>query len=147
MKRNVVLITNYGGDLTPQGASDELKTDRAQNTFDILSLGLQDIDLAIVDLGADMQSLAIIEAVTHKKPAPPVIALVNAKDAEAIPELQRHGAAACLKKPFCAEELARLIEAVCASTSHKHDPLCDKWGHVVASSAGKTEPDSTSGLR
>jgi DNA-binding response OmpR family regulator len=126
VKRNIVLITNYGGDLTSRGASGELKTDRSQNTFDILSLGLDGINLAIVDLGADTKSLAIIEAVTHKKTAPPVIALVDAKDAEAIPELHRHGATACLKKPFCADELARLIEALCASTSHDESASCDK---------------------
>jgi DNA-binding response OmpR family regulator len=118
VKRNVLLITNYGHDLTNQGASGEVNTDRAQNTFDILRLGLNDIDLAIVDLGADMQSLAIVEALTHTQPAPPVIALVEGKDPEAMPLLQRHGAAACLEKPFCADELARLIEAVCASSSH-----------------------------
>ena len=79
MKRNVVLITNCGNDFTSQGTSGEVKTDRAQNTFDVLRLGLDDIDLAIVDLGANTQSLAIVEALTHTKPAPPVIALVDGK--------------------------------------------------------------------
>ena len=141
-----MLITNYGGHLTSQGASGELKIDSAQNTFDILKLGLDDINLAIVDLGADTQSLAIIEAVTHKKPAPPVIALVDAKDAEAIPELQRHGAAACLKKPFCAEELARVIEAVCNSGSHGDSASCDKWGHIPGSAGPEPGPDSNTRL-
>lgn len=119
MKRNVVLISNYGNALTDHGASGEATTDGTQNTFDILSLALEHIDLAIVDLGANIQSLAIVEALTHTKPAPPVIALVDGKDAEAMPELQRYGATACLKKPFCADELARLIEAICASTSRE----------------------------
>lgn len=134
MKRNVVVITNYGSDLTNQGAGGEVKTDRAQNTFDILNLALTDIDLAIVDLGASLPTLAIVEALTHSKPAPPVIALVDEEEPEAaIPLLQGHGAAACLKKPFCADELARLIEAVCASNSHDESPSCDKWGHPPAS--------------
>lgn len=132
MKRNVVLITNYGGDLTRQGASGEVKSDGAQNRFDILSLGLNDIDLAIVDLGANMQGLAIIEALTHTQPAPPVIALVDEKDPEAKTLLQQHGATACLQKPFCADELGRLIEAVCATTSHE-----DKSSHVPGSSRRK----------
>jgi len=135
VKRNVLLITNYGSAFTNQGgASGEVNTDtdRAQSTFDILSLGLHDIDLAIVDLGADIHSIAIIEALTHRQPAPQVIALVDGKDAEAMPELQRHGAAACLKKPFCADELARVVEAVCASNSHEDAPTCDRWGHVLA---------------
>lgn len=122
MKRNVVLISNYGNALADAGASDEVKTAGTQNTFDILSLALEEIDVAIVDLGANLQSLTIVEALTHTKPAPPVIALIDEKESEAIPLLQGHGAAACLKKPFCADELARLIEAVCASNSHDESP-------------------------
>ena len=127
MKRNVVLISNCGIDLGGQRATGKGKADSNENTFDILSLGLDDINLAIVDLGANTQSLAIIEALTHVKPAPAVIALVDAKDAvKAIPELHQHGAAACLRKPFCADELARVIEAVCAVTSHKDGPSSDE---------------------
>jgi DNA-binding response OmpR family regulator len=126
VKRNVVLISNFGNDLTGHGASDGLKTGSPQNNFDIIRLALEDIDVAIVDLGANLQSLAIVEALTHTRPAPPVIALVDGKDAEGMTELHRHGAAACLKKPFCADELARLIEAVCASTSREDLPSCDK---------------------
>jgi DNA-binding response OmpR family regulator len=132
MKRNVVLITNYGGDLTKHGASGEVKMDGAQNTFDVLSLGLNDIDLAIVDLGASEANLAIVEALTHSHPAPPVIALLDEKNAGAMPLLQQHGATACLKKPFCADELARLIEAVCTSTCRGESCSCDKWGHLKA---------------
>ena len=145
MKRNVVLITNYGRDLTNQGPSSEVTTDRAQNTFDILSLALKDIDLAIVDLGASMQNLAIVEALTHSPPAPPVIALVDEKDPEAIPLLQGHGAA-CLKKPFCADELARLIEAVCKSGSHGDSVSCDKWGQMPGSVGPEPGPDSNTRL-
>ena len=135
MKRNVVLITNCGNEPANRGAKRDQNTDRRSQRFDVLSLGLDDIDLAIVDVGVNLQSLAIIEALTHTKPAPPVIALVDGKNAKATPELQRHGAAACLRKPFCADELARLIEVVCAHTSQ--EPSCDKRGHVRSSSLGK----------
>ena len=126
MKRNIVLITNCGYDLSQPRANKRPKARSAENTFDILSLGLEDIDLAIVDLGANTPSLAIVEALTHTKPAPPVIALVDEKNGETIPEFHRRGAAACLKKPFCADELARLIEAVCVSPSDKEAPSSDK---------------------
>jgi DNA-binding NarL/FixJ family response regulator len=126
VKRNVVLITNCGKDLGLKRATRKKRGDSTENTFDVLSLGLDDINLAIVDLGANTQSLAIIEALTHTKPAPPVIALVDGKDAKAVSELHRHGAAACLRKPFCADELARLIEAVCASPSDNEAPSSDK---------------------
>lgn len=128
MKRNVVLLTSCELDLAHPADVPHGKTDQTQRTFDVLNLKLDDIDLAIVDLGATSHSLGIVEALTHSEPAPRVIALLDAKDAEAIPELQRCGAAACLKKPFCADELARLIEFVCRS-------------------AGKPGPDSTSGSR
>ena len=120
MKRNVVVITNYGDSLSHEAT--EGKSRPPQSTFDVLSLGLDDIDLAIVDLGANLQSLAIVEALTHSEPAPPVIALVDGKDPEAIAELHRHGATACLTKPFCADALARLIKVVCASASHEEAP-------------------------
>lgn len=132
MKRNVVLISNWGNDLTGHGASGETKTAGAQNTFDIISLALEEIDVAIVDLGANLQSLTIVEALTHTGPAPPVIALVDGDDAKAMSELHQHGAAACLKKPFCADELARVIEAVCATTSHE-----GKSSHVPGPSRRK----------
>ena len=143
MKRNVVLISNFGRDFINQCPNKDERAGDTQNTFDIISLALEDIDVAVVDLGANLQSLSIVEALTHTKPAPPVIALVDGDDANAVSELHQHGAAACLKKPFRADELARLIEAVCASTSHGDSCSCDKWGHVCASCLGKSPPDST----
>lgn len=143
MKRNVVLISNCGKDFISQGRNKEEKAGDTRNTFDIVSLALEDIDVAVVDLGANLQSLSIVEALTHTRPAPPVIALVDGDDAKAVSELHQHGAAACLKKPFCADELARLIEAVCASTSHGNSCSCDRWGHVCASCPGEPPPNST----
>lgn len=126
MKRNVLMVTG-------RGRAGDAKTTGKEDTFDVLSLALEDIDLAIVDIGAGVQSLAIVETLSHREPAPPVIALVEGDDPKAMAALQQHGAAACLKKPFKADELARLIQLVCASTSHDTAPSCDKWGHSRAS--------------
>lgn len=126
MKRNVLMVTGRGRDGDP-------KTTGKEDTFDVLSLALEDIDLAIVDIGAGVQSLAIVETLSHREPAPPVIALVEGDDPKAMAALQQHGAAACLKKPFKSDELARLIQLVCASTSRDTAPSCDKWGHSRAS--------------
>lgn len=114
------------------GASDA-KTTRKEDTVDVVSLALEEIDLAIVDIGTGVQSLALVETLSHREPAPPVIALVEGDDPKAIAALQQHGAAACLKKPFKADELARVIQLVCASTSRDNAPSCDKWGHDRAS--------------
>jgi len=147
VKRKVLLLTNYAHDLAHHGASKARKSDRNQDTFDVLSLELSDIDLAIVDLGANFQSLTIIEGLTHSEPAPRVIALVDGTDAEAIREFHRRGAAASLEKPFCADELARLIEVVCASTSHQTGPSCEKRRRIGRSSARKSEPAPTTRRR
>jgi DNA-binding NarL/FixJ family response regulator len=133
VKRNVLLVTNSGNVSGRAGTEDQAETDRKENAIEILSLALHDIDLAIVDLGSSTQSLAIVETLSQRQPAPPVIALVEGHDPNAMSSLHQHGAAACLEKPFNADELARLIEAVCASTSHDNAPSCDKWGHDRAS--------------
>lgn len=130
MKRNVLLIARCGNSLTNARANGHAKAARKQHTFDVLNFALHDIDLAIVDIGAGLQSLAIVETLAQREPAPPVIALVEGQDTNAMSALHQHGAAGCLMKPFDADELARLIEAVCASTSHDDTPSCDKWGHV-----------------
>ena len=138
VRRNVVLITN--GNLNPPAKENDANSVGTKNTFDIISLSLDDIDLAIVDLGVNLQSLNVIEALTHSKPNAPVIALVDGKDSEAIPQLHLHGAAAAVQKPFSAEELAKVIEAVCASS--ERTPLsADKWGHIIS----RSKSNSTSG--
>jgi DNA-binding response OmpR family regulator len=134
VKRNVLLITNCEKNLTSRGANGKITADGKENTFEILSFALHDIDLAIVDIGANMQSLAIIETLSHREPAPPVIALVDGDDKKAMSKVHQYGAAACLRKPFKADELARLIEVVCAS--HDDSASCDKWGHVCAGAHG-----------
>ena len=126
MKRNVLLISNSGNDVATAGTNGEVNTGRTQQAFEILSLALDEIDLAIVDIGVGMQSLRLVEVLAKSEPAPPVIALVDGKHKEAIPVLHRHGAAACLTKPFSADELARLIAVVCAQNG---PPSCDKRDH------------------
>jgi hypothetical protein len=41
---------------------------------------------------------------------------------------RRHGAAACIGKPFTAPQLARLIDEV-RPTGMPHALSCDLWGH------------------
>jgi hypothetical protein len=42
----------------------------------------------------------------------------------------RHGATACIGKPFSAAKLALLMEEVCPSTEQQSTVSCDRWGHV-----------------
>jgi AmiR/NasT family two-component response regulator len=68
-----------------------------------------------LDIAASLHTLALLEALNYSEAAPPVIALIEVDEAEATPIVQRQGAAACLRKPFGADELATSIDKVCAS--------------------------------
>ena len=140
MKRNILLVTNGGDDLNGTVAEAARKTGRgvreastSRNTFEIREAGLDDVDLAIVDVDPILHSLAILEALNDSDTALPIIALVDLDEVEATPLVQRHGAAACLRKPFSADELARLIERVCASVCRKRPLSSDRRGHVRVS--------------
>jgi DNA-binding response OmpR family regulator len=139
MKRNLLFVTSSGNDLLEVIAEAARKTgrgvitaDSTRQIFDILSLGLDDVDIAIVDTCASIHSLAVLEALSYLQTAPPVIALIEVDEAEATPIVRRHGAAACLRKPFGTDELARLIDKICASACQNNSLTCDKWGHLLA---------------
>jgi DNA-binding response OmpR family regulator len=116
------------------------------NTFEILGLALDDVDLAIVDVDSSLHSVAILEALNDWDAGPPVIALTEVDEAEAATILRRHGAAACLKKPFGADELATLIQKICACGCRNRSLSCDKWGHVRASGIRNFQHQLTANL-
>ena len=147
MKGNILLVTNSANDLVGVAEQAAKKTERelkmansCPQTFEILSSGLDDVDLAMVDTAAGLHSLAILEALNYPA-APPVIALVEFDEAEATPILQRHGGAACLRKPFGADELATLIDTVCASARRNEALSCDKWAMCLCEAWEKSRRD------
>jgi DNA-binding response OmpR family regulator len=138
MKRNVLLVTNSGDDLNDTVAKAASKTklgiretSTSRNTFEILEPGLDDVDLAIVNVDPILHSLTILEALNDSEAAPPIIVLVDVDEAEATSLVLRHGAAACLRKPFGSDQLAILIEKVCASACRNKPLSCDKWANCV----------------
>jgi DNA-binding response OmpR family regulator len=144
MKRNVLLVTNSNNGLSSVVAVAARQTGRglkeansARRSFEILKLGLDDVDIAVVGIDASLHSLAILEALSYWQTAPPVIALIDVDETEATHIVQRHGAAACLKKPFGPDELARLMDKICASACQNKPLTCDKWGHVRAAAMGE----------
>jgi two-component system C4-dicarboxylate transport response regulator DctD len=152
MEPNVLLVAD-DHELSVTVAAAARKTGHAlrtasstRNTFEILELALDDVDLAIVDADPSLHSVAILEALNDLDAGLPVIALTEVDEAEAAPILQRHGAAACLKKPFAAEELATLIRKVCACGCRNRPLSCDKWGHVRASGIGNFQHQLTANL-
>ena len=139
MQANVVLVAD-DDELNITVAKEARKIEHgitnassSRNTFEIIGLGLDDVDLAIVDVDPSLHSVAILEALNYSEVAPPVIALTEVDEAEAAPILRRHGAAACLKKPFGVDEPAVLIQKICACGCRNRPLSCDKWGHVRAS--------------
>jgi DNA-binding response OmpR family regulator len=150
MKRNVLLVTRSGNELIGLIEEAARKTGRGlkkanstQPTPQILSVGLEDVDLAIVEMDASLHSIAIVEALNCLAAAPPVIALIKADEAEATPIVRRYGATAYLTKPFSADELATLMDKVCASAWQNKSLSCDKWGHVRAPATLTSPPDLT----
>jgi hypothetical protein len=70
-----------------------ITAESTRQIFDMLSLGLEDVDITIVDICSSVHSLAILEALSYSQAAPPVIALGEDDEAEATPIVRRHGAA------------------------------------------------------
>jgi DNA-binding response OmpR family regulator len=150
MEANVLLVAD-DNDLSATVAEAATKTGHGVgmassscNTFEILGLGLDDIDLAIVDVDPSLHSIAILEALKDSDAWPPVIALTEIDEAEAAAILRRHGTAVCLKKPFGVDELATLIQKVCACGCRNRSLSCDQWGHVRASGIRNSGRELTS---
>ena len=150
MKANVLLVAD-DDKLNTKVAEAARKTGHgirnassSRNTFEILGLRLDDVDLAIVDVDPSLHSVAILEALNYSEVAPPIIALTEVDEAEAAPILRRHGAAACLKKPLGVDELAALIQKVCACRCRNRPLSCDQWGHVRASAIRNSPRELTS---
>jgi DNA-binding NtrC family response regulator len=142
MKRNVLLVADTDSDLIEgvRKASEQtghgLKmANSARKTLEILGLGFDDVDLAVVEIDSSLHSVAIVEALNGLAAGPPVVAVLGVDEAEAIPILQHHGTSACLTKPFGVEKFATLIKELCAAARVKRSPSCDQWGHVCAQEA------------
>jgi DNA-binding response OmpR family regulator len=113
MEANVLLVAD-DNDLSATVVEAATKTrhgvrmvSSSCNTFEILGLALDDIDLAIVDVDPSLHIIAIREALNDSDAWPGVIALTEIHEAEAAQILRRHGAVACLKKPFGVDDLQR----------------------------------------
>jgi DNA-binding response OmpR family regulator len=109
MKRNMLLAANSDVDSNVTIADAARQTGRGLRTassnreaFEILCMGLDDVDVAIIDLDPGVHSFAILDALDCSEAAPPVIAVTGLEESEMTPIAFRHGAAACLGKPFSA---------------------------------------------
>ena len=139
MKANALLIAKETSDsnaVIAQAASRAgfflLRANDAKRAFELLRNGLPEIDLVIIDVDPGIHSMAILEAITARDSSPPVIVVTGFEQFEMAPIARRHGAAACIAKPFTAAELFARIEDVCPAEDYASSSCnCDAWGHPV----------------
>src|SRR5688572_19908603 len=136
MKANALLISKEASDsnvLITQAASRAgfflLRASDAKRAFELLRSGLPEIELVIIDVDPGIHSMAILEAITARDSSPPVIVVTGFEQFEMAPIARRHGAAACIAKPFTAAELLARIEEVCPADDASSLYNCDAWGH------------------
>ena len=136
MKANALLISKERSDSNATIAEAVaraglrlLKVTDAKRAFELLRSGLTDIDLVILDVDPGIHGMAILEAITARDTAPPVIVVTGFEQFEMAPIARRHGAAACIAKPFTAAELIARIEGVCPAGYASSSGTCDAWGH------------------
>lgn len=101
----------------------------SREAFQILRRGVNDVDLIIIDVDPGIHGLSVLEALGFSKNAPPVLVVTGFEELDMEPTAYRHGATACMGKPFTATELAVLINEICPLTSKLPPPMCDLWGH------------------
>jgi DNA-binding NtrC family response regulator len=137
MKRNILLVANSSGDSNAIVADAAARTgrglrhaDNSRRAFELLMAGLDDIDLIVIDLDPGMHSISVLEALGCCDTCPPIIVVTGLEELEMTAIAHRHGATACIGKPFSAAKLALLMEEVCPSTARPFTMSCDRWGHT-----------------
>ena len=101
----------------------------SHEAFEILADGVDKIDAVIIDLDPGIDSLSILGALSFQKAASPIIVVTGLEEIDMAPTAYRHGATACIGRPFSALELAALIKDVCLPEWQQTGGSCDQWGH------------------
>ncbi len=104
----------------------------SREAFEILATSPEEVDLLIVDLDSCANRLPVLDAFRCSETAPPVVVLTQFEESDMEPIAYRHGATACIAKPFTPAELAGLIAEICPATSESPALSCDLWGHPYA---------------
>jgi len=136
MKPNILLVAHEDGTSNSVIAEAAERTGHGlrharsgREAFESLRAGLDNVDLVIIDVDPGIHSLTILEALSFSRTAPPVIVVTGFEEFAMEPIAFRHGATACIGKPFTPGELAGLIAEICPGTSEPPAKSCDLWGH------------------
>jgi DNA-binding response OmpR family regulator len=80
--------------------------------FKMLNDALSNVELIVIDLDPGAHGLALLEALNGVATNPPVIVLTGLEESYMKSVGNRHGAIACLGKPFNAGKLAVMIKRI-----------------------------------
>src|SRR5437763_10281793 len=134
--KNILLVaegTSSSTDMVARAAVDSLRGLRHASTshdaFEILARDVNDIDVVILDLDSGAHRLCFLDAISYYGAAPPVIVVTDFHDMDPGATAYRHGATACIGKPFTSAELAALINDVCLPDWQRTGGSCDRFGH------------------
>jgi DNA-binding NtrC family response regulator len=141
MKSNILLVAQGASSSNSVIANAAVEAGRglrhassSHDYFEILADGLDNIDVVIIDVDPGIHSLSVLEALSYRKTAPPIIVVTGFEEMDMAPMAYRHGATACIGKPFTALELAALIHDVCVPAWRRRGGSCDRWGHPSSGS-------------
>jgi DNA-binding NtrC family response regulator len=136
MKGNVLLIANRDICSNEVVATAVAQTGRrvqhaksSREAYQILNIGLEDIDAVILDFDPALHSLSILEAIKLLQNRPPVIVVAGLEKSDMTAIAYQHGAAVCINAPFNATELATVVDNVCLGMTRRQKISCDVWGH------------------
>jgi DNA-binding NtrC family response regulator len=102
-----------------------------REAYPILSTSLERIAAVIIDWDSGTRGLSILEAISFCRSAPPVVVIVGANQSDLAVIASRHGAAASIRKPLNASDVASVIDRVCLATLRENSVSSDGWGHPL----------------
>ena len=135
MKENIILLVDADADCAGivldagarTGHSVRLSRDGPE-AFAFLNREFDPIDSLVVDVDPGSHGMALLSALGALRRRPPVIVLTALEESHMEPVAARHGAVACLGKPFSIERLRAVIDRFVRSENDQ-GISCDPWGH------------------
>jgi len=137
MKPHLILVVDADADTVGFVLEASARTGHAvrqaktsREAFEILKNELRHLDAVIVDVDPGAHGLALLEAVSSCREKPPLLMLSGLEEAYMKTVAAKHGASACLCKPFSIEQLyAVLNRTIMNAPARAEFSWCDKWGH------------------
>jgi DNA-binding NtrC family response regulator len=136
MRSNILLIAHGASSSDSVIAHAAMETSRglrhastSHEAFEILADNTDHIDVVVIDIDSEIDNLSVLEALSYGKAVPPIIVITGFGDKNMSPTAYRHGATACIGRPFTAREIGAMIEDVCGPECQTRGGSCDRWGH------------------